>query len=44
MAAVDRELAHQPGAQVDVALGDGTVAASVAPFPYYDTEKKRPRS
>jgi hypothetical protein len=27
-----------------VALGDGTVGATVAPFPLYDTEKKRPRS
>ena len=44
MAAVDRKLAQQPGAHVDVALDHGTVRASVAPFPYYDTEKKRPRS
>jgi aminomethyltransferase len=44
MAAVDRELARQPGARVDVALGDGTLGASIAPFPLYDTEKKRPRS
>ena len=25
-------------------LGDATVAATVAPFPLYDTEKTRPRS
>jgi aminomethyltransferase len=43
MAAIDRELVHD-GQRVDVAVGDGTVGATVAPFPLYDTEKKRPRS
>lgn len=43
MAAIDRD--HMSvGERVDVALGDGTVGATVAPFPLYDTEKKRPRS
>ncbi len=43
MAAIDRELAHD-GEQVEVALGDGTVTATVAPFPLYDTDKRHPRS
>jgi aminomethyltransferase len=43
MATVDREL-NQPGQQVDVALGDGTVGATVDAFPLYDTNKTRPRS
>jgi aminomethyltransferase len=43
MAAIDREL-DKEGTSVEVALGDGTVAATVAPFPLYDTEKSRPRS
>lgn len=43
MAAIDRGL-NQPGQRVDVALGDGTVAATVAEFPLYDTKKTRPRS
>ena len=43
MAAIDRELASE-GTTVEVALGDGTVAATVGPFPLYDTEKSRPRS
>jgi aminomethyltransferase len=43
MAAIDRELAGE-GTNVDVALGDGTVSATVAAFPYYDTQKSRPRS
>ena len=32
------------GEQVEVAVGDGTAPATVAPLPIYDTEKKRPRS
>jgi aminomethyltransferase len=32
------------GTRVEVALGDGTVAATVAPLPLYDTEKTRPRA
>ena len=43
MAAIDRDLV-QDGQRVEVALGDGTVGAEVAPFPIYDTEKRRPRS
>jgi aminomethyltransferase len=43
MAVVDREL-NKPGQQVDVALGDGTVGATVDAFPLYDTNKTRPRS
>lgn len=43
MAAIDRNLVSE-GQRVDVALGDGTVSATVAPFPVYDTEKRRPRS
>jgi aminomethyltransferase len=43
MAAVDRELTRE-GQELDVALGDGTVKATVGPFPLYDTQKTRPRS
>jgi aminomethyltransferase len=43
MAALDRDLV-QEGTTVDVALGDGTVGGTVAPFPLYDTQKTRPRS
>jgi aminomethyltransferase len=43
MAAIDRELVNE-GQRVEVALGDGTVGATVAAFPLYDTGKKRPRS
>jgi aminomethyltransferase len=43
MAAIDRELDSE-GTEVEVALGDGTVKATVASFPLYDPEKKRPRS
>ena len=43
MAAVDRGLVRD-GQPVEVALGDATVGATVAPFPLYDTEKRRPRS
>lgn len=43
MAAIDREL-NSEGTRVEVALGDGTVGATVAAFPFYDTEKTRPRS
>ncbi len=43
MAAIDRALVTD-GQRVDVALGDGTIGATVAPFPLYDTEKRRPRS
>jgi aminomethyltransferase len=43
MASIDRDLASE-GTELEVALGDGTVKATAAPFPYYDTEKSRPRS
>jgi glycine cleavage system T protein (aminomethyltransferase) len=43
MAVIDRDLV-QDGTRVEVALGDSTVGAAVAPFPLYDTEKRRPRS
>jgi aminomethyltransferase len=43
MAAIDRELAGE-GTKVEVALGDGTVSATVGPFPCYDTQKSRPRA
>ncbi len=43
MAAIDRELV-QDGQHVEVAVGDGTTSATVAPFPLYDTDKRRPRS
>jgi aminomethyltransferase len=43
MAAIDRDVASE-GTRVEVALGDGTVGATVASFPLYDTEKTRPRS
>jgi len=32
------------GEKVDVAVGDGTAAAEVAPMALYDPEKKKPRS
>ncbi len=43
MAAIDRELAGE-GTKVEVALGDATVSATVGPFPFYDTQKARPRA
>jgi aminomethyltransferase len=43
MAAIDRAL-NVGGQRLEVALGDGTVGASVAEFPLYDTKKTRPRS
>jgi aminomethyltransferase len=43
MASIDRDL-NSEGTRVEVALGDGTVGATVAAFPLYDTEKTRPRS
>jgi aminomethyltransferase len=43
MASIDRELVND-GQRVEVALEDATVGATVAAFPLYDTEKKRPRS
>jgi aminomethyltransferase len=42
MAAIDRELVSE-GERVEVALGAGSVPATVAPFPLYDTAKRRPR-
>ncbi|MGI9183539.1 MAG: aminomethyltransferase family protein [Solirubrobacteraceae bacterium] len=43
MTSLDRDLV-QDGQRVEVAVGDGVAGATVAPFPIYDTEKKRPRS
>ena len=43
MAAIERDLA-QAGEQLEVALGDGVIGATVAAFPLYDTDKRRPRS
>ena len=43
MAAIDRDQSSD-GTEVEVALGDGTVKATAAAFPIYDTEKTRPRS
>lgn len=43
MAAINRNLCGE-GTRVDVALGEGTVGATVAAFPIHDTEKSRPRS
>jgi aminomethyltransferase len=43
MGIVDRGLATE-GSKVEVALGRGTVPATVAPYPIYDTAKRRPRS
>jgi aminomethyltransferase len=43
MAAIDREL-NEPGRQVEVAVGDATVTATVDEFPLYDSKKTRPRS
>jgi aminomethyltransferase len=43
MAAVDRGLVSE-GQRVEVAVGEDVAGATVAPFPLYDTEKRRPRS
>jgi glycine cleavage system T protein (aminomethyltransferase) len=43
MASIDRGLVND-GEQVQVAVGDATATATVAPFPLYDTDKRRPRS
>jgi aminomethyltransferase len=43
MAAIERGLVND-GQRVEVAVGDGTTGATVAPFPLYDTDKRRPRS
>jgi aminomethyltransferase len=43
MATLDRDLVAD-GQHVEVAVGDATVGATVAPFPLYDTDKRRPRS
>ena len=43
MAAIDRGLVKD-GQRVEVAIGEGTTGGTVAPFPLYDTEKRRPRS
>jgi glycine cleavage system aminomethyltransferase T len=43
LAVVRSDLAAD-GQRLDVAVGDGTAEATVAPAPIYDTEKTRPRS
>jgi aminomethyltransferase len=43
MASIERDLVND-GQRVEVAVGDGTAGATVAPFPLYDTDKRRPRS
>jgi aminomethyltransferase len=43
MAALETRFAAK-GETVEVALGDGTAQATVADFPIYDPEKRRPRS
>ncbi len=43
MAAIERELVND-GQRVEVTVGDGSAGATVAPFPLYDTDKRRPRS
>jgi glycine cleavage system aminomethyltransferase T len=43
MAVLETSFAEK-GETVDVALGDGTVSATVDDFPIYDPEKRRPRS
>jgi aminomethyltransferase len=44
MAAIDRDL-NRDGQELEVALGDGTVKATVAEaFPLYDPQKTRPRA
>lgn len=43
MASIDRGLV-EVGKRLEVALGSGSVSATVAPFPLYDTDKARPRS
>lgn len=43
MAVLETQFA-QKGERVEVALGEGTVEATVADFPIYDPGKKRPRS
>jgi aminomethyltransferase len=43
LAILETEIARD-GQRVEVALGSGTIAATVAPLAIYDPEKKRPRS
>jgi aminomethyltransferase len=43
LAVVETRFASE-GETVEVALGEGTAQARVAPLPIYDTEKRRPRS
>jgi aminomethyltransferase len=43
MAVLETRFASK-GEQVEVALGDGTVSATVDDFPIYDPEKRRPRA
>jgi hypothetical protein len=43
MAVLETRFASK-GEGVEVALGDGTVSATVDDFPIYDPDKRRPRS
>ena len=43
LAVLDARFAS-PGSRVDVAVGDGTVPATVESLPVYDPEKRRPRA
>ena len=43
LAALETQFAV-PGSRVEVALGDGSVAATVEALPIYDPEKRRPRA
>ena len=43
MAVLETQFAGK-GETVDIALGDGTVSATVDDYPLYDPQKTRPRS
>ena len=43
LAVLSTDVAHE-GETVEVAVENGSVPATVAPTPLYDTEKKRPRA
>jgi aminomethyltransferase len=43
LATLERRFA-QAGGSVDVAVGEGTTTATVAPLPIYDSDKRRPRA
>jgi glycine cleavage system aminomethyltransferase T len=43
LAVVKTQFAER-GARLEVAVGEGTVLATVEPLPIYDPDKRRPRS